>query len=250
MNLSSKIPILVLFSLLFMGTYSCNSIDSLFENGSSKNDTIYCDTNSSYYLSIIKNESISKCHRWLRINNSEDTLELKGPIQNILKNILLTTKKQMECQFWGKETYFEIYYINKDDTTNVDREEILEVLLDKLDLTLKNTYDTVTVYELVVEDSSLLSKHHKKMNESKPNIINSKYYDFSGHGTTIENLASSLNEFFYDYFIITNIEDTSLYELKFRKQDDIKKIRKELKNKYGLVMIEKKAEIPFYIIKN
>ncbi|MFW6020421.1 MAG: hypothetical protein ACOCPM_07555 [Bacteroidales bacterium] len=250
MLLFRKVPILIVFSLLLMNSHSCINKKVDQQNETSKNDTIYHrDHESSNELTIIRNESISKCSSWLTVEKSEEKgFIIKGPIENIMQNLLLTTNKQLKCRFLEKETYFEIYYRNTIDTTKVAREEIMESVLDKLDLTLKKTYDTVDVYELVVRDSSLLSTHKTKDDGKKTSTtISSKYYDLPE--TTIENLTSSLNGFIYDYFIITKIQDNSLYKIKFKRhRDNLKKIREELLKDYGLGFIEKEEEIPFYVI--
>lgn len=236
------------FFLLFAFTCSSNMHNEV-EESCINNDTIICENNSSHHLIVLKNDSILKCSSYLyKHMPGKSTLNLKGPIKNIIQNLLQTTNMQLECKFFGMEDYFELYYTNKEDSNNVNRKVVLDLILDRLELKIEEYLDTIVTYEIVIEDTLLLSKHKAQENRQKYNLVRSKYYDLPV--TTIENLAGKLNQFNYDLFITTNVEDSVLYNLKFKRyRDNIKAIARVLRKDYGLGIIKVNAEIPFYIIR-
>lgn len=239
---------LPVFFLLFAFTCSSN-LHNEIEKSCINNDTLFCENNSSHHLVVLQNDSILKCSNYLyKYMPTKNTLHLKGPLKNIIQNLLQTSYMQLECRFFGMENYIELYYTNKKDSSAISRKVVLYSLMDRLELKMEEYLDTIVTYEIVIEDSLLLSKYKTQENREKYNLVRRKYYDLPV--TTIENLASKLNQFNYDLFITTNIEDSSLYNLKFKRyRDNLTSIARVLRKDYGIGIIKGKTEIPFYIIR-
>jgi len=156
-------------------------------------------------------------------------------LKQSLSNILGIPEKDIFYQDPDFDKYsFELNYRMKNNLNYINRDTVVNKILNIYNLNLKTDSTTVQAYNLIILDSLKLKNNisKNKIGESSSKMNN---YETDLKGVSLKYFSDYLNMHNPNYHFFSTTETSSFYDFKVISKSNIDLLNKKLEEKYGLI---------------